>query len=124
MSFACREGQTIWTDQDFPDAVRVIDQRKLPFAYTDLTVGNMSSIAHVIKPIAVCSAGYIRVSASFEMYLTTIETRGMESIVANENLHKATAQLVSTHPTGTNLAWAVDELIHQVSDTASQLEIN
>ena len=52
MSFVCRKGQTIWTDQDFPDAVRIIDQRKLPFADTDLTVGTVSSMAHVIKPLA------------------------------------------------------------------------
>mgnify|MGYP001159329118 FL=1 len=124
MSFVCRKGQTIWTDQDFPDAVRIIDQRKLPFADTDLTVGTVSSMAHVIKPLAARSAGCIGVSASFEMYLAAIETRGMESVVADKNLHKAAAQLVLTHPMATNLAWAVDHLIHHVSDAASQLEIH
>ena len=108
MNSASQKDQTIWTDAAYPDAVRIIDQRELPFTYVEMTVDSVTSMAHVIKSMAVRGAGCIGVSAAFGMYLAAVETRGMGPAAADESLRDAAATLVATRPTATNLAWAVD----------------
>ncbi|WP_421853367.1 S-methyl-5-thioribose-1-phosphate isomerase [Oricola sp.] len=103
-----QKDQTIWLDPDYPDAVRIIDQRLLPHNYAEMTVGNVETMAVAIKTMAVRGAGCIGVSAGFGMYLAALETKGLGASQADVRLKEAAETLTATRPTATNLSWAVD----------------
>lgn len=102
----CRD-QTIWLDAEYPNAVRIIDQRVLPHKYEERTVANVEDMAEAILTMAVRGAGCIGVAAGFGMYLASLETRGMNAKTADERLKELAKQLLTTRPTATNLSWAV-----------------
>lgn len=107
MTDGLQRSQTIWLDADYPDAVRIIDQRLLPFRYEELTVDSVDSMAEAIQTMAVRGAGCIGVAAGFGMYLAALATRGMGAAEADRSLEQSASRLIATRPTATNLSWAV-----------------
>jgi len=124
MTSDAQKKQTIWLDANYPDVVRIIDQRKLPFKYEELSVASVESMANIIKTMAVRGAGCIGVAAGFGMYLAALETRGMNAELANKHLNTSAAALSATRPTATNLSWAVNlqlSRLQGIEDEASRI---
>ena len=114
MTATMQKDQTIWLDADYPDAVRIIDQRLLPHRYMEMTVDSAEAMAVAIKTMAVRGAGCIGVAAGFGMYLAALATRKLGATDADLKLTEAARMLVATRPTATNLAWAVNRQMDQL----------
>lgn len=114
MDNSARKDQTIWIDEAYPDAVRIIDQTKLPFHYEEFTVDSVDSMAHAIEAMLVRGAGLIGVAAGWGMYLAAIETRDMAALDADEYLRSSAKKLNATRPTAANLGWAVDRQLNHL----------
>lgn len=90
--------RTIWMPQ--PGIVRIIDQRRLPWAFELLDLKTVAEVAHAIKDMAVRGAGLIGATAGYGMALAAGEAHTWEEL-------EALAQsLMETRPTAVNLAWA------------------
>ncbi len=93
--------RTVWADRG-SGAVRIIDQRHLPFSFEIETLRDVASVAAAIRDMHVRGAGCIGATAGYGMWLAACESGGSQ-----EALHRLADSLVATRPTATNLAWAV-----------------
>jgi methylthioribose-1-phosphate isomerase len=84
-----------------PDAVVVLDQRRLPAEEVELRCGSSAAVADAIRVLAVRGAPAIGVAAAYGLALAA--TRG-------EDIDAAYATLVASRPTAVNLRWALDEI--------------
>ncbi len=85
-----------------PDAVVVLDQRRLPDEEVELRCRSAAEVAEAIRTLAVRGAPAIGVAAAYGLALAA--TRG-------EDLHAAYDVLAASRPTAVNLRWALDELV-------------
>ena len=102
--------RTIWTEPDDPGAVRVIDQRRLPFAFEILRVDDVSTMVWAIADMAVRGAPLIGAAAAHGMALAAAECLTVDAAAAQRRLALAADQLRASRPTAVNLAWAVDRV--------------
>ncbi len=104
--------RTIWMPE--PGVVRIIDQRRLPWAFETMDLTTVAEVAHAIRDMAVRGAGLIGATAGYGMALAAGEARSWEEL---EGLGQ---RLVETRPTAVNLAWAVrrqtDVLRHHAAE--------
>ena len=84
-----------------PDAVVLLDQRRLPEEEVELRCGSAAEVADAIRTLAVRGAPAIGVAAAYGLALAA--SRG-------EDLDEAYDVLASSRPTAVNLRWALDEL--------------
>ena len=84
-----------------PDAVVILDQRRLPDEEVELRLGSAAEVAEAIRAMAIRGAPAIGVAAAYGYALAA--ARG-------EDLDAAYEELVSTRPTAVNLRWALDEM--------------
>ncbi|HYF37677.1 MAG TPA: S-methyl-5-thioribose-1-phosphate isomerase [Prosthecobacter sp.] len=92
--------RTVW----MADAatVRIIDQRRLPWAFEVMDLRTVAEVAAAIRDMAVRGAGCIGATAGYGMVLAAREAG------TSEELEALAAQLKGTRPTAVNLAWAVE----------------
>jgi methylthioribose-1-phosphate isomerase len=84
-----------------PDAVVVLDQRRLPAEEVELRLASAAEVAEAIRTLAVRGAPAIGVAAAYGLALAAV--RG-------EDLREAEAVLAASRPTAVNLFWALAEL--------------
>jgi methylthioribose-1-phosphate isomerase len=84
-----------------PDAVVLLDQRRLPDDEVELRCESAAEVADAIRTLAIRGAPAIGVAAAYGLALAA--ARG-------EDLDAAYEVLVSSRPTAVNLRWALDEL--------------
>ncbi len=84
-----------------PDAVVVLDQRRLPEEEVELRCASAAEVAEAIRTLAIRGAPAIGVAAAYGLALAA--TRG-------EDLDDAYDVLVSSRPTAVNLRWALDTM--------------
>ena len=84
-----------------PDAVVLLDQRRLPEEEVDLRCTSAAEVADAIRTLAIRGAPAIGVAAAYGLALAA--TRG-------EDLDDAYDVLVSSRPTAVNLRWALDTM--------------
>ena len=103
--------RTIWTDQDQPAAVCIIDQRQLPhrFVIERLTDPEQTRIA--IRDMHVRGAGLIGATAGFGMYLAAIHASEKNF---DQEMVQAGQRLNNSRPTARNLGWAVDRVLEAI----------
>jgi methylthioribose-1-phosphate isomerase len=101
-----REYQSIWQDEKDPAAVRVIDQRKLPFSFDILTLRSVDDVCMAISTMAVRGAPLIGAAAAWGVCLSYLEHMNEKDPVGS--VLADTTRLRATRPTAVNLAWAVD----------------
>lgn len=87
----------LWKD----NALRLLDQRRLPFVTEYVTCDTSDAVAQAIEAMVVRGAPAIGVAAAFGMVLAA--QRG-------ENLDEKAAMLKAARPTAVNLMWAVDKM--------------
>lgn len=106
--------RTIWIDQDDPTSVVCIDQRLIPFEYSEVAIRTSSEMSTVIADMVVRGAGCIGVSAGYGMYLAALATDGMGATEADASLRAAGAELEASRPTAVNLSWAVQRQLGEI----------
>jgi len=84
-----------------PDAVVVLDQRRLPEEEVELRCASAAEVAEAIRTLAIRGAPAIGVAAAYGLALAA--TRG-------EDLDDAYDVLVSSRPTAVNLRWALETM--------------
>ena len=107
--------RTVWIPEEEPEAVRIIDQRRLPFAFTLEDLQTTDDVAIAIKDMWVRGAGCIGATAGFGMWLAVKEaSRGDDFDAA---LAQLSEKLRTTRPTAVNLSWAIDRQLSAVGQT-------
>lgn len=99
--------RTIWTKEDDPRVVQIIDQRHLPhnFIIEDLT--NAAEAAAAIRDMHVRGAPLIGATAAYGVYLAALNAPKKEPGFS-KTVQDAAEQLSATRPTAINLAWALE----------------
>ncbi|MDZ4288091.1 MAG: S-methyl-5-thioribose-1-phosphate isomerase [Prosthecobacter sp.] len=105
--------RTVW----MPDAatVRIIDQRRLPWAFELIELHTVAEVAAAIRDMAVRGAGCIGATAAYGMALAVREARSAADLQA------LAAQLIATRPTAVNLAWAVNLQLEAIRDGGPEI---
>jgi methylthioribose-1-phosphate isomerase len=105
--------RTIWLKAGDARVVQVIDQTQLPhvFAVRDLTC--VEDVRRAISDMTVRGAGLIGACAAYGMYLAALEA---PDGAFDAFLAQAAASLQGTRPTAANLAWAVQKMLHAMSE--------
>ena len=84
-----------------PDAVVLLDQRRLPDEAVELRCASAAEVAEAIRTLAVRGAPAIGVAAAYGYVL---------AVTLGEDLDAAYDVLAASRPTAVNLRWALDEL--------------
>ncbi len=98
-----RHYRPIWLNED-GWSVEIIDQTKLPHAFTTVTLTTVEDAARAIREMLVRGAPLIGATAAYGMCLAL---RADASDEAADAAHK---MLMASRPTAVNLRWALDEL--------------
>lgn len=109
-----QEYRSIWLDEDDLTAIRVIDQRTLPFSFDILTLKSVDDICMAIRTMAVRGAPLIGAAAAWGVYLSYIEHQNDKDPLVS--VAEDAARLKATRPTAVNLEWAVDLIMKALCD--------
>ncbi len=99
--------RTIWVDDD-GRAVRIIDQRKLPFRVEVEVIRSCEEMVTAIRDMYVRGAPLIGAAAGYGVYLACLELEAKEPREFDVGLERAMASLNAARPTAVNLRWAID----------------
>lgn len=98
-----RPTRTIWLADD-GWRVQVIDQTRLPFAFSVADLSDVQDAARAIRDMIVRGAPLIGATAAYGVALA------MRADPSDAHLAAALALLRATRPTAVNLAWALEEM--------------
>lgn len=105
-------------------AVRMIDQKQIPWALAQVDLHTVQEVAGAITDMTVRGAPAIGASAAFGMALAARNSSAetLPQLVAD--LRAAAETLKAARPTAVNLAWAVDRLLAMAeSGTFTQIDL-
>jgi methylthioribose-1-phosphate isomerase len=131
MKVGDRYFRSIWQDEEDPGAVRVIDQRRLPFSFEVMALRSVEEVYLAIRDMVVRGAPLIGAAAAWGVWLSFLRHSGSllregtgkagrdSSTLAGDNEQEGVPdvytlvlrdaeRLKSARPTAVNLAWAVD----------------
>jgi len=97
--------RTIWLKANDLSTVQVIDQQKLPHAFEICDLRTVDAFRSAIQDMTIRGAGLIGATAGYGMYIAALTS---PKDAWREALEQAGRVLVSTRPTASNLAWAVN----------------
>lgn len=112
--------RTIWAEKEYPDAIKIIDQTKLPFEFVIKDITSYREMITAIKDMEVRGAGLIGAAGAFGMYLAVKEAAGSNDF--NQFMAEAIAALKKARPTAINLEWAVGIIENAISGNISTEE--
>jgi methylthioribose-1-phosphate isomerase len=95
--------RTIWLNED-GWSVEIIDQTKLPFVFTTVTLRSLEDAAKAISTMQVRGAPLIGATAAYGVALN------LRDDASDDSLEHACETLAATRPTAINLRWALDEM--------------
>ncbi len=91
-------------------AVRMIDQKRIPWALEVVDLPTVEAVAAAITDMTVRGAPAIGGAAGFGMALAAFQSRAADRPALDADLAVASALLKASRPTAVNLAWAVDRM--------------
>jgi len=92
------------------DRIRLLDQRRLPGEVRYVDCKNASSVAEMIRKMAIRGAPAIGVAAAMGIALAAKKSRSRQPEVFRQNMEKVYQQMRQTRPTAVNLFWALDRM--------------
>ena len=98
--------RTIWLDDD--GAVRIIDQRQLPFRVEVETIRTSQEMVAAIRDMHVRGAPLIGAAAAYGIYLACLELAAGDPSAFDAGLERAMDALNAARPTAVNLRWAIE----------------
>lgn len=98
--------RSIWpvTKTDQADAVAIIDQTKLPFAFETVEITDYQQMIVAIKTMQVRGAPLIGASAAYGVALA------LQQATDDTYLNHVMVALLASRPTAVNLAWAINRM--------------
>ncbi|HPR31505.1 MAG TPA: S-methyl-5-thioribose-1-phosphate isomerase [Prolixibacteraceae bacterium] len=106
--------QTIWADPNNPARIYVIDQQKLPFAFTIKTLRTFDDARKAIADMLVRGAPLIGITAVYGLYLGMLQEKNRKDLF--HFLEERCLEMKATRPTAVNLAHAVDAFFRAIKD--------
>ncbi len=97
------------------DAVKMIDQRALPWELAFVRLETAEAVAKSIRDMTVRGAPAIGAAAGFAMALAARKSAATTVEALIKDLQAQAALLKAARPTAVNLAWAVDKLMEIAS---------
>lgn len=105
------------------NAVRIIDQTKLPNRLVYVSYTDYREVAKAIRSLVVRGAPAIGICAALALLLVAIKTKARTKRGLMTELEKAAAELISTRPTAVNISWAVKKILQTSSKGRNMTEI-
>ena len=102
------------------DAVRIIDQRRLPGALVERELRTLDEVCEAIRTLAVRGAPAIGVAAAMGLVVSLGPHAQAPAEVFARALHEHAAAIRATRPTAVNLPWAVDRLLARAALEADE----
>jgi methylthioribose-1-phosphate isomerase len=93
------------------DAVRIIDQRRLPAMFVERDLRTLEDICDAIRTLAVRGAPAIGVAGAMGMVVAVDPFVDEPAARFHERLRSVAAAIRSTRPTAVNLPWALDRML-------------
>lgn len=113
--------QTIWIHPENNKIVQIINQQLLPFRFQIEDLATAKDVMFAIKEMQVRGAPLIGAAGALGIYLASLQLKPGDRILA---VMKSIADdIKSTRPTAVNLAFAVDEIMHEFTESHSLEEI-
>ena len=106
MKIQNKEYRTIWYEDN---AVKIIDQTKLPHQFIIKDLTTVKDAINAIKIMEVRGAPLIGGTAAYGVVLAIKENNNSEFI------KKSSEELIQSRPTAINLKWAVDRMLKKLS---------
>lgn len=104
--------------------VRMIDQTRLPYKFTYVSLKNYRQVAHAIRDMTVRGAPAIGVAAAMGLALAANANRTKGKKRFMQELARAAEVLRKSRPTAWNLFWAIDRVLRKAeSNTGKPSEI-
>lgn len=100
-----------WVEKDGRPAVRMIDQKRIPWELVHVDFYDYGDVAGAIRDMTVRGAPAIGASAAFGLALAAQNSCAVDLEAFLQDLNVAAQILKSARPTAINLAWAVDKLM-------------
>ncbi len=113
--------QSIWIHPSDRKIVQVINQQLLPFRFEIKDLTTPDDVVHAIKEMLVRGAPLIGAAGALGIYLATLQIKSGDQILSV--LNHAAGKLKKSRPTAINLAFAIDEIMHEISDDTSIEEV-
>jgi methylthioribose-1-phosphate isomerase len=110
-----KEYRTIWYEDN---AVKIIDQTKLPHQFIIKDLKTVRDAVNAIKIMEVRGAPLIGGTAAYGIVLAIQESTEKEFI------NKSAEELIQSRPTAINLKWAVDRMMNKLSGINSDQILN
>ncbi len=95
-----------WRD----DALRLLDQRRLPRTVEFLALGDAGAVADAIRAMVVRGAPAIGIAAAYAVVLAARRCYAENPASWAQAIRADLAQLVAARPTAVNLRWAVERM--------------
>ena len=115
MKIEGKEYRTIWFENN---AVKIIDQTKLPHKFIIKDLKTVKDAINAIKTMEVRGAPLIGATAAYGLVLAIIENNDQTF------LKKSSEDLINSRPTAINLKWAVDRMMKKLSGVNSEQILN
>jgi methylthioribose-1-phosphate isomerase len=112
---------TLWIHPEDDGIVQIIDQKKLPFAFSTMDLTTVLDAFIAIRDMYVRGAPLIGVTAAMGLYLG-IKNEMKEVDFSLDEAQEMGQYLKTARPTAINLAYAVDEMLKALQPARSQPE--
>ncbi len=99
------------------DAVRIIDQRRLPEEYVELDLRTREEVCEAIRTLAVRGAPAIGICGAMGVVTALAPFIHLPETAFRERLREIARSIREARPTAVNLAWGVDRLLRLASST-------
>ncbi len=93
------------------DALRIIDQRRLPGEYVERDMDTIDDVVDAIATLAVRGAPAIGVAAAIGLVASLDKFGGEELTAFRARLQRAARRLSRARPTAVNLGWAMSRMM-------------
>jgi methylthioribose-1-phosphate isomerase len=105
------------------DAIRIIDQRRLPAEYIERDLATLDDVCDAIATLAVRGAPAIGLAAAMGLAAEAAREAPRSGAGFRDSLRAAAGRLRALRPTAVNLAWAIDRLARVIEsgDDASRV---
>ena len=111
MKIKGKEYRTIWFENN---AVKIIDQTKLPHQFVIKDLKTVEEAINAIKIMEVRGAPLIGATAAYGLVLAILKNNDQSY------LKKSAEDLIKSRPTAINLKWAVDRMMNKLSGVNSE----
>ena len=112
--------RTIWLDEKDNSIIHIINQQKLPHIFEIMDLKSVKDFEIAIKDMYIRGAGLIGATAGFGIYMAALTSPESDYM---SFIEESADRLIKTRPTASNLAWAVNRQLSNISEDDSRDDI-